>query len=227
MKKFSEEKAADYRDKLPFLQANVLAHKDILQARLTIFLVVVVIVMMFGLIYSYNIIRVMQKDVANARDNQEQHLYPDEYGNFVSAKVMPPNRIQSFVSRFEDLYFNWAPDTAADNLVEAERFMSQTFAADNRATRDNIIESSTTQAITQMMSRQSGDAGKLKIEKKNFGFQASYTAKRFRFVRGTVYEEVDVDVVLLLQRVKPNARYSWGLRVVNMSETWGENKIGN
>lgn len=213
---------------LPFTMANVFGRQDLRETRLLLIFGVVAFVLVLGQIITFNMMRVMQADLANARDNQVAHLYPEASGVYVERKTMPAVHIAGFVSRFEDLYFNWAPESVRENMMAAERMMSQDYIFKNVDERKANVHHGEAQRITQVVSRIEvpKDASPqesekyFKVEPLSHGYRITYKARKKRSVRGTDYLRAIGSIELIVQRIEPNAHYKWGLRVVRIKESW-------
>jgi hypothetical protein len=221
-KQFSNKATADYIGKMPFRMANILGRQELHESRMTIFFIVVVFTLVISLVVFGNIIFTMRSDVADARANQKVHVYPEGDGVFVERRIMPETHILGFVNSFENLYFNWAPESVRENMIAAEKMMSQDFIFDNESIKNTHLKHGSEQRITQVVSSIPSEPNvpRLAINKLSHGYEVVYAAKKRRSVRGEVFSRSVGKIRLIVQRVEPNAHYAWGLRVVKITEEW-------
>jgi hypothetical protein len=228
MKKISKSAAINaYLGKRPFRMANMLGNSELSESRMTIFFSVVIVVLVVALLVFTNIIFIMRSDVADARANQKVFLYPEGDGVFTERAEMPQSHILGFVSRFEDLYFNWAPESVRANMEEADKMMSQNFIYDNESNKNTNVTHGSIQRVTQVIASipSTENVPRVSIGKLSHGYDVEYAARKRRSVGGEEFSRSVGKIRLRVQRVEPNAHYRWGLRVVRITEAWVSESI--
>jgi hypothetical protein len=216
-----------YIKKLPFTMANILGRDELRESRMTIFFIVIVFIMGLALLSFALVANLMRSDAADARANQKIHVYPEGDGVFVEKAMMPESHILGFVSRFEDYYFNWSPESVKANMEAAEKMMSQDFIYDNENIKNTHLKHGFSQRISQVVAKipSEPDINRESIKPLSHGFEVIYAARKKRLISGEVFSRSVGKIRLIVQRVEPNAHYKWGLRVVKIEEEWNSESL--
>jgi hypothetical protein len=196
------------KSKSPLKFYNILGGPELRQSRFMVGFMAVTLVLVATVFFLVRMNIELQRTNVALQNSRIMYGFPNAEGIFISENQIPERHIKAFVTTFLNNYYNFTPESATANAVEALRMMSPRLRAVQEENLMIVARQSAEQQITQVFTNSTPYT--ITIEPGQ-GYVVSFIGERNRATLSRVFDKKRYEIKFLIKPVKPSKHFEWAV----------------